>query len=110
MFVVDAVARGDPLEGTVLAVNVADFLTAPVWVIGGLLLWRRTEFGYVVGPGSLFQGSMLFVALIAFLLIQSLLTTAPFALADVLVVAAMGLVLFVPFVLSVRGLVARGRR
>jgi len=31
-------------------------------------------------------------------------------LADVLVVAAMGLVLVVPFVLSVRGVVARGRR
>jgi hypothetical protein len=108
--VVDAVVSGVAPAGAELAVNVSDFLTTPAWVIGGVLLWRRAEFGYVAGLGLLFQGSMLFVALIAFLLVQPLLTTAPFVLADVMVVAAMGLVLFVPFVLSVRGLVARGRR
>jgi hypothetical protein len=108
--VVDAVVRGVVVADAEFAVNVSDFLTTPAWVIGGLLLWRRAEFGYVVGLGLLFQGCMLFVALIVFLLIQPILTTAPFVLADVLVVAAMGLVLFVPFVLSVRGLVARGRR
>lgn len=108
--VVDAISRGGPLEGAELAVNVADFMTTPAWVIGGLLLWRRAEFGYVAGLGLLFQGSMLFVALIAFFLVQPFLTDAPFALSDVVVVAAMGMVLFVPFVLSVRGLVQRGRR
>ena len=108
--VVDAVVRGVAPAGSELAVSVSDFLTTPAWVIGGVLLWRRAEFGYVVGLGLLFQGSMLFVALIVFLLIQPFLTTAPFALADVLVVAAMGLVLFVPFVLSVRGVVAQRRR
>lgn len=106
----DAVARGVPLADPELAVNVADFLTTPAWVIGGVLLSRRAAFGYVVGPGLLFQGSMLFVALIVFLLIQPVLTTATLALADVSVVAAMGLVLFVPFVATMRGLVARGRR
>jgi hypothetical protein len=108
--VVDAVVRGVVVADAELAVSVADFWIAPAWVIGGFLLWRRAEFGYVAGLGLLFQGSMLFVALIAFLLVQPLLTTAPFVLADVLVVAAMGLVLVVPFVLSVRGVVARGRR
>jgi len=108
--VVDAIVRGVVPADAELAVHMADFWITPAWVIGGVLLWRRAAFGYVVGLGLLFQGSMLFVALVAFLLVQPLLTTSPLALADVVVVAAMGLVLFVPFVLSARGVVARGRR
>ena len=53
----------------------------------------------------LFQASMLFVGLIVFLLLQPVLTDAPFAVADVAVVFVMGLVCFVPFVLFTRGLV-----
>jgi hypothetical protein len=41
--------------------------------------------------------------LIAFLLLQPILTTAPFALADVVVVFVMGLICFIPFGLFVRG-------
>lgn len=89
------------------AVQTADFLTTPAWVIGGILLWRRKELGYVAGLGLLFQASMLFVALIAFLLLQPLLTTAPFAPTDVLVIFVMGLICFIPFALFVRGVAAR---
>jgi len=39
-----------------------------------------------------------------------LLTTAPFALADVVVVSVMGLICFVPFGLFVRGVVSKGKR
>jgi hypothetical protein len=59
--------------------------------------------------GLLFQASMLFIGLIAFLLIQPVLTDAPFSLTDVLVVAVMGLVCFVPFGLFVRGVTASSR-
>ena len=100
---VGALASGMPLAETELAVNIADFLTTPAWVIGGILLWKRKEFGYVTGLGLLFQGSMLFVALIIFLLLQPLLTNAPFAIADVIVIFAMGLICFIPFVLFARG-------
>ena len=48
---------------------------------------------------------MLFVGLIIFLLLQPILTDAPFAVADVAVVFVMGLVCFVPFGLFTRGLV-----
>ena len=98
-----ALTSGTPLAETELAVNIADFLTTPAWVIGGILLWKRSEFGYVCGLGLLFQGSMLFVALIIFLLLQPLLTSAPFAIADVVVIAVMGLVCFIPFGMFVRG-------
>lgn len=105
--VVDTLTRGTVLTETELAVNTSDFLITPAWVIGGILLWRRKEFGYVTGLGLLFQASMLFIALIIFLLLQPLLTTAPFAIADVIVVFTMGLICFVPFALFVRGVAAK---
>jgi hypothetical protein len=88
------------------AVSIADFLVSPAWIIGGALLLRREPLGYAVGLGLLFSLSMLFVGLIALLILQPVLTGAPFALADVIVVAAMGLVCFVPFAMFLRGAIA----
>jgi hypothetical protein len=104
---VNAINTGETLAKTEVAVNIADFLITPAWIIGGLLLWRRRELGYVTGLGLLFQGSMLFIALIFFLLLQPLLTDASIAVVDVIVVSAMGLVCFIPFVLFIRGVTAK---
>jgi len=98
--------NGTDIPRTELAVNIADFFISPAWIIGGIQLWRRQTFGYVTGLGLLFQGSMLFIALIIFLLLQPLLTSAPFAIVDVIVVFVMGLICFIPFGLFVRGVVA----
>jgi hypothetical protein len=103
---IGALASQTPMPETELAPNVADFLIAPALVIGGALLWRREAFGYVVGLGLLFQASMLFIGLIVFLLVQPFLTAAPFALVDVVVVLVLGLICFVPFGLTVRGVVS----
>lgn len=105
--IVNALSRGVFLPETELAVNISDFLTSPAWIIGGILLWKHKELGYVTGLGLLFQGSMLFVALIIFLLIQPLLTTAPFVIADVIVIFVMGLICFIPFGLFVRGVLTK---
>lgn len=98
-----AISNSTDLPRTELAVNIADFLVTPAWIISGIQLWRRQAFGYVTGLGMLFQGSMLFIALIIFLLLQPLLTGAPFAIADVVVIAVMGLICFIPFGMFVRG-------
>jgi hypothetical protein len=98
-----ALVNQTPIDSIDLAVMVADFVISPAMVIGGVLLWQRKALGYAAGLGLLFQASMLFIGLIAFLLIQPVLTDAPFSLTDVLVVAVMGLVCFVPFGLFVRG-------
>jgi hypothetical protein len=105
--VVNTIISGDLLGRTELAVSISDFLTTPAWIIVGVLLWRRKEFGYVAGLGMLFQGSMLFVALIIFLLLQPLLASAPLAISDVVVVFVMGLICFIPFALFVHGVVAK---
>ena len=98
----DGIAGGSGLERTELAVLVADVLISPAWIVGGLLLWRRTPYGLVGALALLLQACMLFVGLLAVLALQPWITGTEFAPLDLLVVAAMGLVCFIPFVAVVR--------
>ena len=104
--IVTALTGGTFLPETELAANISDFLITPAWMIGGILLWRRKEFGYVCGLGLLFQASLLFVALIIFLLLQPYFTGTSLAMTDVMAVFIMGLICFAPFVFFLRGIVA----
>jgi hypothetical protein len=104
---VGALAGGAPIADPALGVQVADLFIIPAWIIGGVLLWRREALGYVAGAGLLLQASVLFVGLLAFFALQPLLTGAPFALEDTVVVALMSLIVLVPFGLFLRGV---GRR
>lgn len=97
-----------PVAVEELAVMIADVVIAPAWVIGGALLWRREPFGYVAGTGILFHGTILFVGLIAVMLLQPLMTAAPFVLVDVAVIVLMSLICIVPFALFVRGALVQG--
>jgi hypothetical protein len=90
-----------------LATAVADLVIIPAWVAGGVLLWRRLAFGYVVGAGLLFQASMLFVGLLVFFVVQPVLTAVPFRAGDFVTILVMGLVCFIPFGLFVRGVLSR---
>jgi len=103
---VGALLSEEPVVQTELALHIADCMISPVWVIGGVLLWRRKEFGYVAGLGLLFQASMLFVGLIIVLLLQPFLTATPFSLVDVVVVCVMGLICFIPLGLFLRGVIS----
>ena len=104
---IGALVNQTPIVTTALSALVSDFMINPAWILGGVLLWRREALGYVAGLGLLFQASMLFIGLIIFLLLQPILTTAPFILTDVVVVFIMGLVCFTPFALFVRGVVSK---
>lgn len=102
---VGALASQTPIARPELALLVSDFVFIAAWVIGGVLLWRRQALGYVGGTGLLFQASMLFISLLFFLLLQTLLTDAPFNLADIVAVFIMALISFIPFALFVRGVI-----
>jgi hypothetical protein len=93
-----------------LGVLVADLVLSTAWILGGVALIRRQPLGYASGLGLLFAGSMLFIGLIFFLLLQPLVTGAAFVLTDVVVVAVMGLVCFVPFGLYARGVLSNKPR
>jgi hypothetical protein len=100
-----ALVGGTALPATELSVVFADVLISPAWVIGGVLLWRRKPLGYLSGAGLLFQASMLFVGVIGFVLLQPIVTDAPFDLGAAIVLSAMALPCLVPFGLYVRGIV-----
>lgn len=100
---------GPALPRTEVGLLIADFLIATAWVTGGILLWRRRAFGYAAGLGLLFQGSMLFVGLIAFMILQPMVTGTSYPVGDIVAVLAMGLICFVPFGLFVRGAAAAVR-
>jgi hypothetical protein len=87
-------------------VLVADGLTTPFWILGGLYLWRKQPPGYVSGTGLLFQASMLFVGLLVFFILQPFVAGVPFPMADFVVILVMGLVVFIPFGLFLRGLIS----
>jgi hypothetical protein len=110
VILVGAITSQMPVPDGEVGVLAADLTVSPTWIIGGVLLWRRQPLGYVAGTGLLFQASMLFIGLIAILLLQPLLTGAPFLLVDTLVVFAMGLVCFVPFALFLRGVASNEPR
>jgi hypothetical protein len=101
--VLSALTGGTTLAKPELGVVVADLLTTPIWVIGGVMLWKRRPFGYLTGAGLLFLGSMLFIGLLVFFILQPFLTEVPFPVSDFVVVLVMGLICFVPFGLFVRG-------
>jgi hypothetical protein len=107
VILVQALVSQTPIAEAERALHVADLVISPALIVGGVLLWRRESLGYVAGTGLLFQASMLFIGLIAVLLLQPLLTAAPFLPIDIIVVFAMGLVCFVPFVLFLRGVASK---
>ena len=90
-----------------IGVLIADMVLSAIWIAGGILLLLLKPLGYASGLGLLFAGSMLFIALIIFLLLEPLLTEAPFALTDVIVVLLMGMSCFIPFFLFLRGVLLR---
>jgi hypothetical protein len=105
--VFDGVISRRPPVITEFSILVSDFMINPAWIIGGVLLWRREALGYVAGMGLLFQASMLFIGLIFFMILQPLLTAAPFNPVDVAAVFIMGLVSFIPSAIFVRGVVSK---
>jgi hypothetical protein len=91
------------IPATELGVMISDSILIAAWIIGGVLLWRRQALGYVGGTGLLFQGSMLFIGLIVWMVLTPRMTGAPFVLTDLVVVLIMSLICFVPFALFLRG-------
>jgi hypothetical protein len=91
------------LPGWEIGVLTADSILSIFLITGGILLLLRRPLGFVSGLGLLFAASMLFVGLIAILLLRPVFTDLPLVFVDVLVVAVMGLICFVPFGLFLRG-------
>ena len=86
-----------------IGVTIADIIISILWVIGGITLLQQKALGYAGSLGLLFAASILFLGLIFFLLMQPFMTSEPFSFVDILIVAVMGLILSIPFILNLRG-------
>jgi hypothetical protein len=102
-------ALGLPMDGTVLGNHITDILVTPAWMIAGVLLWRRQPTGFVAGPGLLLQGSLFISSAILLLPLRSLGGGAPVNPAQLGLIAAGGLVCFIPFALLARGVLRASR-
>jgi hypothetical protein len=107
--IAEASASQTTLQAFEIGILIADSVLSLLMIAGGVLLLRRMPLGYVSGLGLLFSASTLFIGLIVFLLLQPILTEAPFVLSDVIVVFIMGLICSIPFGLFVRGVVSKGK-
>lgn len=99
-----AFSTSAPLTTPEMSVVYADLLITPLWILGGVSLWRSRAFGHAIGTGLLFQASMLFIALLVFFILQPFLTGAEFPVVDFAVILGMGLFFFIPFGMFVKRL------
>ncbi|MCB2179539.1 hypothetical protein KQH54_00285 [bacterium] len=103
---VPAMQAGE-LTATIIGLNLSDMILSVAWIVGGGALWRQTQLGYKLGAGLLYQGSMLFLALIVLMLVQPFILGGVVAWVDVIVLAVMGLVVFFPLGMFLRGVARR---
>lgn len=89
-----------------VGVSIADTVLSALLFIGGILLFRRKPLGYANGMGLLFVASTLFIGVILIVLLQPLLTEAPFVMEDLIVLSGMTLICFIPTGLFMRGVLS----
>jgi len=84
---------------------IADGATlCPVWLMGGLLLWRRQALGYVAGAALLLLGSILFIGVIPVMVFSATYTNSPIDVGGIIQMLVMGMICFVPLGFFVRGI------
>ena len=92
-----------------IGVAIADLILSTLLFVGGILLFRHKPFGYASGMGLLFATSALFIGVIWVVVLQPVLSTAPFVLEDLIVLFGMGLICLIPTGLFLRGVMSEGK-
>jgi hypothetical protein len=102
-----AILNYAPLPDREMALYSVDFLVAPTWIIGGVLLWRRKDLGLLFGLGLLLQASLHFLALVFSLLLQPSFTGIRIVFSDLALAAALSLLGIVSLLLFAKGVSAK---
>jgi hypothetical protein len=92
---------------TEVGVAIADIILSVLLSAGGVLLFLRKSLGYASGLGLLFAASALFIGVILVVVLQPALSDAPFVFEDIIALAGMGLICFIPTGLFTRGVITR---
>jgi len=97
----------DPIAHVVVIMDLT--VQLPALLLGGILLWRREPFAYVISTALLLQAGVYLIGLSVITMVQEAVTDTPFdsvAVIPGLVVGGICLALIIPFV---RGATKRGR-
>jgi hypothetical protein len=86
------------------AVTLADMAFSPVWIIMGIAMLRQKVIGCLGGAACISQFIALYVGLMLVMHIQPLMTGAPLAIGDFLVIAIMALIVLIPGLFFIGGL------
>ncbi|HHY30399.1 MAG TPA: hypothetical protein GX520_06895 [Syntrophaceticus sp.] len=100
--IITAVSGNSILSLPEIGVNIADAVICPFWIISGILLFKKTAAGFTAGCVSYFHGSLLFIALIIFMVIRPMLCDMKLVTEDLLFIGVMTLIFLVPAVLITR--------
>lgn len=98
----------DPLAFSTadVGVAIADSVLSLLLIGGGVLLLRRTAFGFTSGAGVLFAATALFVGVMLVLGIRPFFTTIPLDITEIVVLFVMSSICFVAFGLFTRGILS----
>lgn len=108
---VSALAGGSPLDPVAHVVVIMDLtVQLPALFVGGILLWRREAFAYVVAPGLLLQAAAYLMGLSAITVLQELVTKVPIDTVAVIPGLVVGVVCLALMATFVRGAAAGPRR
>ena len=87
---------------TDFALNTSDITLSGVWILGGLLVWKRKRAGYAAGMAMLMQANILFLGLLLLMLVKPALTNTSFIMVDFFIILIMELIFAIPFILLSR--------
>jgi len=79
-----------------IGVNIADVVICTLWIMSGILLIRKTKLGFIISFISYIQGSMLFLALMFFMVFQPIILETEFLVLDFAVIVIMSLTFLIP--------------
>lgn len=77
---------------------------SPPFIIIGFFMMRRKAIGYVTGISLLLFSSVIFIGVVPFLIVESILTNNPVDVIGILVVLASSMVCFIPLLFFIRGI------
>lgn len=90
-----------------LGLAIADITVSLLWLGCGIVLCLKKPVGYAWGLALLYTGVLLFIGVILIVILQPWLTSQPFVMEDLVVLASMALICFIPFGLFVRGVLKK---
>lgn len=94
--------RSDMVSSIEFATSISDALICSVWLIISILVLANNRFGLSAIIPILTQSSLLFISLLIYLPLNSMINGNPIPLIDIFVVSLMSLIVVIPYMMVLR--------